>query len=680
VTPAATFRDPAELVLALAAAVRPPRRVTVAEAAERHRRLKGDGLKAAVAWSHAKVPYLVEPQERMTSRAVSVVVVVGPSQFAKTELLLNVCAHAVLYRPVDVLVLLAAQDAAKDFMKRRMSRMLEASPDVGSQLGRGRSDDTAYTKVFQSGMRIDAIWPTAQNLASKPVPLVVIDERDRMANDIDGEGDPVDLARRRTTSYGKEGKTLVISSPSKPGGASGIVPLWRKGDRNLWAWPCQQCGEYWTPGFDDQRRPTERDLAVPAGATAEEARELVRVVCPACGFPHEGRQKPAMMARGVWLAAGVRIDAGGRLHGAAAPNRIASYWLHGLCNPFKTWGDLAAEKVEAELHFEHTGDDEPLKTFVNTVLGLPYVPKGAVQADADTVAKRAEAEGYRLGTVPAGVRFLTAQVDIQGGYFAVMVSGHAETGERWCVDRFDLRQLADQRTDLAPATHPEHWSVLLDHVVGRHYPLAADPARVLPIATTAIDTGGMDGVTDNAKAFWRAAVAAGVPELAITLVKGANTTKAPMIAKEPTYLDTLPSGKPDQSGPRLWIVGGHAIKDVLNNRLSRAEPGPTAMHYPSDFPQRFFDELFAEEKEDGLWVKRRRRNETWDLEVYGTVAFLRLRPGRVDWERPPVQAVPVAAATVAPAPVGAVAAFLAGPPALVAAGGRQRGVRGGVRL
>jgi phage terminase large subunit GpA-like protein len=683
-TAPASFRDPVELVSALAAAIRPPRRVTVGEAAERHRRLPGNGLKAAEDWSHAKVPYLVEPQERMTSRAVDVVVLVGPSQFAKTELLLNVCAHAVKYRPVDTLIVQPAQDSAKDFVARRLSRMLEASPEIGAELGRGRSDNTAYAKVFKSGMRIDTVWPTAHHLASKPVPLVLLDERDRMTDDVEGEGDPVDLVRKRTTSFGKEGKTLVISSPSKPGARTGIVPLWRRGDQNLWAWPCQQCGDYWTPGFDDQRKPTDRDLAIPEGATAEEAREKARVVCPICGFPHDQSHKAAMMARGVWLPAGVAIDAAGNLRGAAAPNRIASYWLHGLCNPFKPWGDLAAEKVTAEREYEETGEEGPLKTFVNTVLGLPYEPRGTVRAKPEAVAKRAQAEGYAMGTVPDGVRFLTAQVDIQGHYFAVMVSGHSETGERWCVDRFDLRQLADGRTDISPGTHPEHWGVLLDKVIAATYPLASDPSRVLPVATTTIDTGGVDGVTENAKVFWRACMAAGVPELAITLIKGANTTDAPMIAKQPTYLEALPSGKPDTAGPRLWMVGGHAIKDTLNNRLSRDQAGAPAMHYPNDFPQRFFDELFSEVKEKGVWVKRRRRNETWDLEVYATVAFLRLRPGAVDWARPPAVTVARPAAERAPAPMAAAVAVLetgAIPPAHVAAGGRrQRGVRGGVRL
>ncbi|MDP1131113.1 phage terminase large subunit family protein, partial [Klebsiella pneumoniae] len=46
-------------------------------------------------------------------------------------------------------------------------------------------------------------------------------------------------------------------------------------------------------------------------------------------------------------------------------------------------------------------------------------------------------------SVPDGVIFMTATVDVQGGKsrrFVVQVTGYGEQGERWLVDRYNIRQ------------------------------------------------------------------------------------------------------------------------------------------------------------------------------------------------------------------------------------------------
>ncbi len=58
-----------------------------------------------------------------------------------------------------------------------------------------------------------------------------------------------------------------------------------------------------------------------------------------------------------------------------------------------------------------------------------------------------------------------------------------------------------QRID--PASYPEDWDVLLTDVFHKSWPLASDPSQQMRLMAMAVDSGGEDGVTDNAYKFWR---------------------------------------------------------------------------------------------------------------------------------------------------------------------------------
>ncbi|MRF78325.1 phage terminase large subunit family protein, partial [Escherichia coli] len=54
-----------------------------------------------------------------------------------------------------------------------------------------------------------------------------------------------------------------------------------------------------------------------------------------------------------------------------------------------------------------------------------------------------------------------------------------------------------------PAGYPEDWDLLLSDVFEKAWPLASDPSKHMRLMAMAVDSGGEDGVTDNAYKFWR---------------------------------------------------------------------------------------------------------------------------------------------------------------------------------
>lgn len=708
-----------EIAQGAADAARPPRKVSVSEFAARHRRLSNPGGGYSGQWRNDMAPHLVEIMDRSTSRAVEMVVYVGPAQTAKkTELLLNLIGHAAKYDARGMLAFQPTKELAKDFMQRRVERgCFDISPDLRGLIGEDRSDDTAFQKIFRNGASLTVGWPVSSQLASRPVATVLLDEIDSMPDDINGEGSPVKLAKKRNTTFGRNAKIVVVSSPKRLD-YSGIMPLWDSGDRCLWHWPCAECGDYFTPGFDADRKPTLAQLYVPDGATPEIARREARLVCPHCGVPLEDRHKAGMRQRGLWLPVGCRITRDGSIIGARPDTRIASYWFSGFAASELTWGDIAFELVSARLRLEQHGDDTDLKTCWNTTIGAPYKPEleAKDRLDPAVFEARAAADTMPLGVLPADTLFVTAAVDVQANMFVTTAIAWRAGGQCRVVDHRKIFKTTRGGVEvpLDPAGSLEDWNLLFGEVVDRAYPVAGDGNKpaMRPLLAT-IDLHGKKGTTGQAYAFWlrarrrdREAVLQRQADpqyrKRILLVRGGNLVHAPLISMR--LIETDNRGKPLKKGIKLATLNVSSIKDMAAARLRKDRPGPGFVAFSHELPAEYFAELCAEYKDDsGAWQKLQDRNEAWDLFVYNLAAFIRLGGLRKDWGAAPV-AVPVdgaaaaedsprAPATVdtpAPAPISDRAASIAAvhpsapapvsvrPAVIATIATRRRGVRGRV--
>lgn len=374
------FRSASDLRKKATAALRPPTTISVSKCAQEHRRLNTPGGYTGP-WRNELTPFLVAPMDAGAATETSVVALLGPSQFGKTEAILNTLGHTAKYNPGDVLVLQPTRVLAQDFSERRIVRLFNHSPDFKDELGEDRSDDKTFQKVFVNGSMVTIAWPTVSQLSSRPVPLVIIDERDRMPDDIGGDGDPVSLGLARIKTY-RNGYVLVVCSPSRSDG-TGIVAIFNSGSAELWFVKCKHCGEYWSPGFDrDKRTPTldHLHLAEGEGLSDEDRAAGAEIMCDKCGGLHKEQDKAALNASAEFVGAGQTIAADGTITGALVTRRHRTFWFHGLLSPMARLSDIANTRLVAEQYFEATGDESKLKTFYNTDLGVPYISQAAGRA------------------------------------------------------------------------------------------------------------------------------------------------------------------------------------------------------------------------------------------------------------------------------------------------------------
>ena len=631
--------------------LRAPRRMRVADAVAQYMRVPM-GAGNSVPWDPLVAPYVIEPMNCLASREYDAVIFVGPARTGKTIGLIDGWViYNVICDPADMLIIQMTEEKAREHSKKRLARTFRVSPEVVSRLSPNKNDNNVYDRTFLAGNYLKIGWPSVNIMSSSDYKCVALTDYDRFPEDIDGEGDAFSLASKRTTTFMSSGMTLVESSPGRdvkdvkwrrtsPHEApptTGILSLYNRGDRRRWYWPCPHCGEYFQPcgdvvaGF--------RDIADPVLAS-----EAAYIQCPSCSGRIMPEQKRELNGRGVWLRDGESINADGSRYGDPRRSRIASFWMEGPAAAYQTLSQLVYKLLTAEQEYETTGSEETLKTVIKTDWGLPYLPRASMeQRKSELLEQRAEPVPSR--SVPVGVNFLVATVDVQAGRhrrFVVQVTGYGSRGERWIIDRYNITQSLrgdcdgeSQRID--PASYPEDWDVLLTDVFHKSWPLASDPSQQMRLMAMAVDSGGEDGVTDNAYKFWRRCRRDGLGKR-IYLFKGDSIRRAKLISR--TFPDnTGRTGRRAQAAGDvpLWLLQTDALKDRVNNALWRDSPGPGYVHFPDWLGSWFYDELTYEERSsDGKWSKPGRgANEAFDLMVYAEALVILHGYEKIRWPDAP---------------------------------------------
>ncbi|CAD5564465.1 TPA: phage terminase large subunit family protein [Escherichia coli] len=627
--------------------LRAPRRMRVADAVAQYMRVPM-GAGNSVPWDPLVAPYVIEPMNCLASREYDAVIFVGPARTGKTIGLIDGWViYNVICDPADMLIIQMTEEKAREHSKKRLARTFRVSPEVVSRLSPNKNDNNVYDRTFLAGNYLKIGWPSVNIMSSSDYKCVALTDYDRFPEDIDGEGDAFSLASKRTTTFMSSGMTLVESSPGRdvkdvkwrrtsPHEApptTGILSLYNRGDRRRWYWPCPHCGEYFQPcgdvvaGF--------RDIADPVLAS-----EAAYIQCPSCSGRILPEQKRELNGRGVWLRDGESINADGSRYGDPRRSRIASFWMEGPAAAYQTLSQLVYKLLTAEQEYETTGSEETLKTVINTDWGLPYLPRASMdQRKSELLEQRAEPVPSR--SVPDGVNFLVATVDVQAGRhrrFVVQVTGYGSRGERWIIDRYNITQSLRGDSDgesqrIDPASYPEDWDVLLTDVFHKSWPLASDPSQQMRLMAMAVDSGGEDGVTDNAYKFWRRCRRDGLGKR-IYLFKGDSIRRAKLISR--TFPDnTGRTGRRAQAAGDvpLWLLQTDALKDRVNNALWRDSPGPGYVHFPDWLGSWFYDELTYEERSsDGKWSKPGRgANEAFDLMVYAEALVILHGYEKIRW-------------------------------------------------
>jgi len=562
--------------------LRPEQPLTVSEWADRYRRLSSKASAEPGPWRTDRTPYLREPMDCLSSESpVQRVVMMFAAQTGKTEAGSNWLGYVIDHAPGPMLCVQPTVEMAKRLSKQRLESMITETPCLAEKIAPARARDsgnTMFSKEFSGGIMLLTGANSATGLRSAPCRYLFCDEVDGFPSDVDGEGDPVALAERRTTTFARR-KILLTSTPTVKD-FSRIEAEYLRSDQRRFYVPCPSCGAMewlkWGQLKWDDGRP-----------------ETARYQCEHCSERFEELHKPAMLRRGEWRATA-----------PAGNGRTAGFQLSGLYSPLGwcSWEQLVEDFLRAK------GDAPALKAFVNTRLAETWEEDYAAKISADGLMERRL--DYRSGLCPAGVVLLTAGVDVQDNRLAVSVWGWGEGETGWLVWHQEL---------MGDPTMTEVWGQL-DQVLATEWD--TESGKTLKVMQMAVDSGGH--CTHEVYRYVRDRVGQGV-----VAIKGSSRRNSAAVGKG-SKVDVNWRGRVIKRGVTLYQLGTDTIKTTLFGRL-RHNQATGGLHFGMAADPEYFKQVTSERQalryHRGFpireWVKKAGdRNEALDCLVYGYAAML----------------------------------------------------------
>lgn len=452
-------------------------------------------------------PWQREIADALSDPQIERVTFLKPARVGFSSLLTAAIGYYAVERPSPILVVLPTESDCRGFMIDDVEATFDASPSLRGKIGgpsiATKLRNTVTHRLFKGGSLKAVAARAPRNMRRHTARVLFIDEAD--AIEASAEGDPIELATRRTQTFAD--RKIVVGGTPIDEATSHVLRCYSESDQRLFEVPCPECGAFtfieWRHIEWEPERP-----------------ETARYRCPHCEALIDDSRKADMVVRGRWRATAPHVVG----HAGFRMNSLVSLL------PTTTWPKLAAEFLRVK--------DNPsrLKAFVNTILGEPWREDGDDIDDAD-LASRVEAFG--LDNIPADVLALTIGVDCQDDRLEASIVGHSSDGVAYVLDhRVIWGDINDNAT----------WADL-DALLSSKW---KHPRGGMIGVDCAVIDGGDGGHHDrvmsfaNPRASRRVLCGKGVAGFARPAIQMSKTKKG-----------------------RLWIVGSDAVKAQIFARLAR---------------------------------------------------------------------------------------------------------------
>lgn len=374
---------------------------------------------------------------------ISEVVVMAGAQLGKTEALLNIIGYHIAHDPCPILVLQPTLEMAQAFSKDRIAAgLIRSTPCLKGKVKDPRARDSGNTtlhKVFPGGAITMVGANSPSGLASRPIRLVLCDEVDRYPSSAGSEGDPIQLARKRSATFWNR-KIVTVSTPTNKG-SSRIEDAFELSDQRHYHVPCKHCEQYQVLKWGNVK-------------WTEDQPETARYMCEHCGTLWSESDRTWSIRNGQWIAE--KPFAG-----------VAGFAINGLYSPWTPLSDGVRDFLNVKKN------PEQLRVWTNTYLGETWEDQGE-RVDDWALAERREP----LEPIPDDVLVLVAGVDCQDNRLEISVVG---------LGRDDESYVLSHETLYGDPSTPQLWTSL-ETKLFRQY--ETESGRQMAIRAACVDSGG----------------------------------------------------------------------------------------------------------------------------------------------------------------------------------------------
>lgn len=416
----------------------------MAEWADQRRRLDSQTSAEPGRWYTSRSEYQRGMMDACSDPKIKECVIMAGAQLGKSEVLLNIIGYHIDNDPSPILMLQPTESMAQAFSKDRIANgLLRSTPCLAGKVKDPRardSNNTTLHKIFPGGSLSLVGANSPAGLASRPIRILLVDELDRAPASAGSEGDPLNLAKKRTATFWNR-KIVIVSTPTNKG-ASRIEEAYLNSDQRKYYVPCQHCKEYQVLAWANVKW-TDSDP------------KTAKYLCDCCGSLWDESDRRWSVRNGEWRA-------------QKEFKGIAGFHISGMYSPWTPLSDGVTEFLAVKKN------PEQLRVWVNTYLGESYEDKGEA-IDHGALNDRREDFG---GGIPDEVIFMTCGVDVQDNRLEMSVIGWGRDFEAYVIEH---------KTLYGDPSTPQLWTTL-DSQLFKMY--EANDGRQMPIRATCVDSGG----------------------------------------------------------------------------------------------------------------------------------------------------------------------------------------------
>jgi len=590
--------------------LKPPPKLNLVEWADEYRYLPDNSAESGK-WRTSRVEAARQPMLSITTPEVQEVTVMCCIQLMKTELMLNAALYYMHQEPSPIMYVAPKKETAEAWSKERFMKSVlatEVTKAIFSSNRRGEGN-TILQKQFPGGQIsiVSARNPT--DLAMRACRIMLFDECDKYPLNVGageggsgGEGDPIQVAWGRATTFGKRAKKITACSPTTEG-RSRIHQEYLKSDQRVFMQPCRHCGH-------SEELDWFKHINIPEDKHGIPQPDKAHVVCRECGTEWSESDRFWSIKNHEWVAKKPEIT---HHHG---------YKVSALASPFISIVALAREWVNAE------GSPESEKAFINTRLSDVYREKGDAPDWQRLYERR---ESWELMTVPKGGLMITCGIDVQKDYLIYEVVAYGRKKISWSID------IGVIEGHISEDAVKEELSKFLETRYKNAYGIEMPMELIL-----------IDSSNDTTEVY---STVAQIGTRRLRAIKGQPITT---MVGTPKPVQINIDGVRKDGGIKMWPIGVSVLKEQLYKWLMLPRPTDEALSEGAEWPtgychfpewgEDYFKQLTAEillERSDSrgflvrVWERIRDHNHYLDCRNYARAAAAMLGIDRMtesDWQ------------------------------------------------
>lgn len=543
-----------------------------------------DSSEGGTKYSAERTPYVKEPLLVLSSdNSIKEVSLMWGAQLGKTRTLLNFLGYCIDADAGPIIISLGSLPVAKDWSKERLTPLIDETPKLKEKFkNTSRDKDNAIlSKTFPGGKLKIVSAAVASSLRSTPIRYALMDEIDSYPRDVQNEGSPIDLLRRRTNTFNNK-KIVKVSTPTIKG-CSNIEDEYDKSDKRKYNVPCPHCNHYQELRFENLKY---KEFEV-NNKTKKCISDSVYYECEKCKNEIKEKHKTFMLKNGKWIITNPLIK------------DHAGFHLNSLYCPIGwfSWEDIVNEFIEAR------NDQNKLKQFINTILAETY-EEDNVEIEVEKLIERKE--NYSFFECSDDIILITAGVDVQEDRLALVILGFG------CKEQV---QVLYHNEIFGDTTKDEVYEMLISIL---ETPFKHKSGIELKVRRAFIDSGGKITTKQVYK------MCAKYKNLLVSS-KG-FTSKNDMILKTGKNRSVNLNGKLITNIP-LILINTKPLKDEFFMRLNIDDfEANKYVHFGKDLTDEFFNQLTSEkliyEEKNGVIditykkTKSTIKNEALDCFIY----------------------------------------------------------------